>query len=94
MTMIEASIRVRVLALLVWLIPAVVTVAAYENFQAVETGVLMSPRYFQEYAASNASPLEKRQGQFQCPNNQHSCKNCPCLICRVTKADESILYNV
>ncbi|KAK1781397.1 hypothetical protein QBC45DRAFT_405368 [Copromyces sp. CBS 386.78] len=75
MTMMEASIRVRVrvLALLVWLIPSIVTVVAYENFQAVETGVLLSPRYFQEYAASNASPLEKRQGQFQCPNNQHSC---------------------
>lgn len=73
--MMEAFIRVqRVLALLVWLlIPAIVTVAAYENFQAVETGVLLSPRYFQEYAASNANPLKKRQGQLQCPHNQHSC---------------------
>ncbi|EAA31458.2 hypothetical protein GE21DRAFT_7862 [Neurospora crassa] len=71
--MMEASIQLHVLAMLVWLIPAIVTVAAYENFQAVETGVLLSPRYFQEYAASNASPLEKRQGQLQCPNDQHSC---------------------
>lgn len=95
MTMMEASIRVqRVLALLVWLlIPAIVTVAAYENFQAVETGILLSPRYFQEYAASNASPLEKRQGQLQCPNDQHSCMSYPCGSYMATKADEVTLYD-